>query len=350
MPVLIYKCPNCDGDVRFDPESQGFKCEYCESVFSQEELLRYAPNQSKETASSCNRNDDKGDAVIYSCPTCGAEIVTDSTTAATFCFYCHNPVVLSGRLEGEYSPDKIIPFTLSREQAVERFLSWVGKKRYTPKAFFSKRQIEMLSGVYFPYWMLDAELEARLDAVAENVRVWRTGNVQNREVSRYRVCRGGTVGFKGFIKNALQKADLSLAEAVQPFDEAGFLPFSTAYLSGFMAEKRDIEWQRLEESAKQELEDYAKSMLKGSITGYSSVASGHMESRFTQESLDYVLLPVWVLTYAGRDGKMYYYAMNGQTGKVCGKLPTDKKKLWMLFAALALPIALAAMLIGWLLI
>lgn len=109
MPVLIYKCPNCDGDVRFDPESQGFKCEYCESVFSQEELLRYAPNQSKEAASSCNRNDDKGGAVIYSCPTCGAEIVTDSTTAATFCFYCHNPVVLSGRLEGEYSPDKIIP-------------------------------------------------------------------------------------------------------------------------------------------------------------------------------------------------------------------------------------------------
>ena len=44
MPVLIYKCPNCDGDVRFDPESQGFKCEYCESVFSQEAGLKDGSN------------------------------------------------------------------------------------------------------------------------------------------------------------------------------------------------------------------------------------------------------------------------------------------------------------------
>ena len=45
--------------------------------------------------------DQKEDALVYICPSCGAEVVTDATTAATFCYYCHNPVVLSGKLSGD---------------------------------------------------------------------------------------------------------------------------------------------------------------------------------------------------------------------------------------------------------
>ena len=66
--------------------------------------------------------------MYYSCPSCGAEIVTDATTAATFCYYCHNPVVLGKRLEGTYLPNKIIPFEISREEAEKKFLDFVGKK------------------------------------------------------------------------------------------------------------------------------------------------------------------------------------------------------------------------------
>ena len=34
----------------------------------------------------------------YHCPTCGAELVTDETTAASTCAYCGSPVVLSDHL------------------------------------------------------------------------------------------------------------------------------------------------------------------------------------------------------------------------------------------------------------
>ena len=63
----------------------------------------------------------QGDAMLYTCPSCGAEIVTDATTAATFCYYCHNPVVLSGRLTGTYQPDFAIPFQIDRKRAQEVF-------------------------------------------------------------------------------------------------------------------------------------------------------------------------------------------------------------------------------------
>ena len=37
MEVITYKCPNCGGDLTFDPASGKYKCEYCLSSFTQEE-------------------------------------------------------------------------------------------------------------------------------------------------------------------------------------------------------------------------------------------------------------------------------------------------------------------------
>ena len=38
MSVISFKCPNCDGELIFDPASGAYKCEYCGSKFTQEEL------------------------------------------------------------------------------------------------------------------------------------------------------------------------------------------------------------------------------------------------------------------------------------------------------------------------
>ena len=40
---------------------------------------------------------------------------------------------------------------------------------------------------------------------------------------------------------------------------------------------------------------------------------------------EYVLLPVWMLNIKYKD-KIYPFAMNGQTGKMIGDIPLDKKK------------------------
>ena len=109
MSAITYKCPNCDGGLVFEPESGTYACEYCLSKFTQEEL--FGEPQTSETVQSETAESEKiqQSAVMYHCPSCGAEIITDETTAATFCFYCHNPIVLAGKLEGEYLPDSIIP-------------------------------------------------------------------------------------------------------------------------------------------------------------------------------------------------------------------------------------------------
>lgn len=353
MAVVSYKCPNCDGELVFDPASQNYKCEYCISSFSLTELEKMQPDttteqvvetQKEQTTEAANEN---GEAVMYSCPSCGAEIVTDSTTAATFCYYCHNPVVLSGRLSGEYMPNRIIPFVIDKKQAEKQFLDYVHSKKFIPRAFFKKQQIEMLSGIYFPYWIYDCTMEGNIQAQGTKIRVWRSGDTEYTEKKYYHIERKGNINLSNLTKNALQKANQKLITGVLPYDMTKMKEFHMSYLSGFQAEKRDIEKASLQQEIRQEVNDYGTQLLKDTISGYSAVNIDNHTMKNLKEKWNYVLLPVWTVTYKGKNGKMYYYSMNGQSGKVFGELPVDYKKVCLTGGIVALVVLIIALIGGY---
>ena len=279
MAVISLKCPNCDGELIFDPSTKKYKCEYCTSLFTQEELdamnqMGTEEEQTEETPAKEQQGEqaESGqEAAIYQCPSCGAQIVTDATTAASFCYYCHNPVVLGGRLSGEYLPDRIIPFSVTKEAALKGFEGYIGKKKFVPRAFFSKKQVESMSGVYFPYWMYDTQMKGSMQAEGRNVRVWRTGDTEYTETKHYRVEREGKIKLENLTENALQKANYKLAQGMMPYDFSKLEPFQMGYLSGFLAERRDVEKEQVAPKMKQEMEEDAKRLFRETISGYNSV-------------------------------------------------------------------------------
>ena len=141
----------------------------------------------------------------------------------------------------------------------------------------------------------------------------------------YSVSRDGDLTFRNIERSALQKADRKLSDAVHPYQMEDLIDFAPSYLSGFMAEKRDIAKEAIQGSVEAELQGYAQPLLT-SNTPYTSLV-GSTTMKLKGNRYRYALLPAWVMTYRGEQGKMYYYAMNGQTGEVCGVLPVDKKKL-----------------------
>ena len=347
--VVTHKCPNCDGPLLFNPADQNFICEYCLSTFTEPEVLAFEKQQApvagplaearpKEkpapsVSASATTTAEEAEMELFLCPSCGAEIVTELTTAATYCYYCHNPVVLQGRISGAFLPDKILPFKIEKEEAISRFLEWTRTKKFIPKDFFNQAQIEKLTGVYFPYWVVDAELEGTLQASATNVRVWRAGNYEYTQTSRYRIARGGALSFRDFIKNALSKnAKVKMVESVLPFALAEAVPFSSQYLAGFQAEKRDLELNDLQGEIKQELTNYSQELLQDTVSHYTSIYDKQGSVKLNKQESHYVLLPVWLLTYKNDQGtdeqeKLYYYAMNGRNGQISGKLPIERKRL-----------------------
>lgn len=339
MAVISFKCPNCDGELVFEPSTQQYECPYCGSDFTQEQMDEIQNNtQPSQETGAAGFDEGQGEeiqenqeetqkAVVYTCPSCGAEIVTDETTAATYCYYCHNPVVLSGRVSGEFLPKWILPFSVDRKKAESMFLENVSKKKFVPKGFFDKKQIELLSGVYFPYWLMNWSGQARMQAKATKVRVWRRGDTEYTETRYYDLYREGNLEFPGISRNALKKANKKLVEGVQPYNMEEAKQFSMGYLSGFQAEKRDMEQEEFQQGIQEDVKDYAEKMLRGTVDGYTTVNTVNSQIRTSKEDWEYALVPAWVVTYRGNDGKTYYYAINGQTGKVCGELPLEKKKL-----------------------
>lgn len=388
MATLNYDCPACGGPLKFNPDKQKFTCEYCLSEFDPKTVQEmYAQKEQKvdseevqEREAQANPQQD-GDAVIYTCPTCGAEVMTSATTAATHCFYCNNPIVLGGRLSGEYTPDKVLPFVLTKDKAIEKFLAMCKKRHFLPKGFASKERFEKFSGVYFPYWYVDQQKNAQLSATCKKIRRWRTGNTEFTETSIYNVERAGDLIIKNVAESALGNDDDGMLKEVQkekmdaknikseadrqkfnalkkqqakqlgdmlngvhPYDVSKMQPFAMSYLSGFTAEKRDLGKDDVREKIDARTHKYAEQLLKDTIHGYDSVDVNNFYEKTDLEAWSYGLLPVWITTYNFKD-EILPFAINGQTGKTYGKLPLNPPKL-AAFSALIAVIAFVLAVLG----
>ncbi len=344
--VQIYRCPNCNGELRFDPKKQGFGCEYCMSFFTPEECK--AANErmdsyEKEIAAKKEEFEEK--TQFYSCPSCGAELITDLHTSATECYYCHNPVVLQGRLSGRFRPSKVIPFKINREGAHDIFKAWCKKRWFLPKTFKSESQLLHMQGVYVPFWVANCDLHGEMRAVCKKIRSWSTGNYRYTETKEYDVYRDADIQFIGIPADGASKIEDALMEAIEPFDYNAAEDFEMSYLSGFLSDKYDVNKANVFPRIKNRAVNGSDQLLRASMTGYSSVRVTRSDMHILGTTWQYMLLPVWFMTYEYK-GKRYSFAINGQTGKQAGTPPINIGKLLAFCGAIILGCTLIGMLLG----
>ncbi len=330
MGVIVYKCINCGGPLAFKAESQNWTCDYCLSEFSEQDVKDFISNEqaSIEAAMSGEALEQRIEqdkeyedkATGYSCNSCGAEIVTDDITAATFCYYCHNPTILPRRLQGEFRPEKVIPFKLNRDKATEIFIKWCKKKPLLSKFFTSTSQLEKLTGIYVPFWLFDSDTSGSVNGEATRVRSYTRGDTRYTETKYYHVVREGEAAFKAVPADGSIKMDDELMEILEPYDYSELKDFSMSYLSGYFAEKYDMDQNDVYERVSKIIRKNLSSLLQGTIQGYNGVTIKNSNVQLKNVEAAYVLLPLWMFTYQFK-GKTYVFAMNGQTGKIAGRLP-----------------------------
>ena len=103
-----------------------------------------------------------------------------------------------------------------------------------------------------------------------------------------------------------------------------------------MAEKRNIEKNAAEPQANEIIRSAAEGQLEGTLSGYGTVTGQNMAVDEVKSDWKYALMPAWTMTYRYK-GELYYFAMNGQTGKIAGRVPVSRKKtnrlMWTITAA-----------------
>ena len=340
MSTRDFKCPNCGGNIEFNIETQGMKCPFCDTEFDMQALASFdgEENSLEADAMEWKTSDEASWAAgetdgmdVFSCKSCGGEIITSENTGMTSCPYCGNPVVRRGQFSGDLKPDYVIPFKFDKKAAKEALANHMKGKKLLPKAFIDGKHIDEIKGVYVPFWLFDADAHADCRFDAKKERAWSDSNYRYKETSFYKIVRSGNLKFKHVPADASSQMPDDLMESIEPYDFSELVPFSTPYLSGYMADKYDVSREDSIERANKRIKETIENDLKNTVSGYTTVSKDASSVRFSDGKCHYALLPVWLLQTSW-NGENFLFAMNGQTGKFVGNLPMDKSLYGRYFA------------------
>ena len=376
MPAQVtnYQCPSCGGPLHFAGATGRLECDYCgksytaneiEALYAQhdqsaaeaaqaqqEQPVEFAPTSPKDEVwdeASQQWNTAGEHLRAYNCPSCGAELICDETTAATSCPYCGNPTIVPGQLTGMLKPDYVIPFKLDRKYAIEALKKHYQGKKLLPRAFSDSNHIEEIQGVYVPFWLYSGQADADMTFDATRVHVHRRGNEEITETEHFQVRRAGTLSFEQIPVDASSKMPDAHMDAIEPFDYSELKPFSTGYLPGYLANKYDVSLEECASRADERATNTVVDAVRDTVVGYDSAIPVARHVYLRRGTAHYALFPVWMLSTRW-NGKNFLFAMNGQTGKLIGDLPVSRAKYWAWFAGIFGGLAAATAAVLWLLL
>ena len=296
--VTNYKCPACTGPLRFDSATGKLQCDFCGSSYEVAEVEKlYAEKdaqaagafrQAEEQAAadgewaSASGSDWGADAEklrVYSCPSCGAELICDETTSATSCPYCGNNTIVPGQFSGALKPDYVLPFKLDKAAAVAALKKHYGGKKLLPKAFSNENHIEEVKGVYVPFWLYDGSAEVDVRCHGTKVSGYSTARENVTVTNHYDVRRAGTVRFERVPVDASSKMPDDHMDAIEPFDYTQMQPFSTAYLPGYLADKYDVTVDDSRARADRRSRETLENALRETVTGYGTCVTDRTDIR-----------------------------------------------------------------------
>ena len=315
---MQFKCANCGGNVVYDPSDGHMKCMSCQSVDTEEVVTQ----------------EDS-----YSCPSCGAKLEVNDFTSATKCGYCGAYLIIDEKITYPYGPDLLIPFRFSKEQATELLRKSFKDKLFCPNDFLSERTLENLEGDYIPFWMYSYDTHAVWDGTGEKRRSWRQGDTEYTEISTYHVHREIDIDFNQVPVDASIAMPDAVMDLMEPYEYKDLTKFEPKYMSGYIAETYNQPPDALEARAKSKIDLDTEQWLASTMSGYSALKPMQKVFDHKPTAREFAMMPVWRYVYRYHN-KQYEYYINGQTGKVYGKLPKSTTKIWFstttLFVALVL--------------
>jgi len=342
--IKEHKCPNCNAPLIFNPANGKLSCEYCGGEYD----IPEEPAETAEGAAGAGAEagaDGADDGVhgfdfrefekkaaqqnvdnipIYLCKSCGAEVLAPPENVSLTCPYCSNNIVLTDKISGNMRPDGIVPFRFTAKELPEKMNAFYKNKKLLPRDFFSRSQLSKVTGIYVPFWLFSGRVEGNLRFRGDIVTRRREGQYEVTRVDHYRLIRHADVEFANIPIDASERIRDELMDSVEPFDMADIKKFDASYLAGYTADRFDVAGENLQKRATSRMMSTAHSVVRGHVGGeYSAIESdgGRLEAKNIDAK--YVLLPVYLFnrTY---NGKEYEFAVNGQTGKCVGEVPTGK--------------------------
>lgn len=290
-----------------------------------------------ETNTACAELDE------LQCESCGARISVEKGHFTSRCLFCDAPAVISrATLHDRQRPLFALGFTVERETAAKAVKHWIARQKMAPIGLKSAAA-ERVTGVYLPAYLYSATAESDYHAsIAENYeRIAIKGKagdgvtIGSQEETEYRDLNGRRVAY---IADVLVSASRNVTNeelaAIEPFDLGNLRRYTPSLVAGWVAEEPSLSRDECFRFARAEADAAIPGALHQFMPG-DGVRSLRHATQFVEESLDAVLVPVWIFAIRYHPRKPpIRIVVNGQTGKVVGSVPFSWGKAAVLLAIL----------------
>lgn len=342
---MSLKCPNCGGQVAYDPQLGKVVCDFCrwetaEADFSElEGRQEYDKEKDREDAvpiilrkrevqpdpelvRDAEDADEFMETNLYHCRTCGAELMLTGTEASTFCSFCGASTIVFERVSKEVRPKWIIPFKLTQEQALRSIKEHFSKRDYIPSKI-RELTVDKVHGIYMPYWLFDTYIRRSM-----------TVEATTHDDGTFQYVRDASCHFKKMTLDASQRLNNKMSRRLEPFRTEELVDFDVAYLSGYYADRYDVPKDALKNANVRRCRDYLDDAILDSCERVNKVTIGalsnytikNVHEDYQIEKVDYALLPAYFVNLKYDTGRELVM-VNGQTGKVVANLPFEKKQI-----------------------
>ncbi|MBP3216668.1 MAG: hypothetical protein J6M58_10635 [Clostridium sp.] len=357
------KCPACGGSMSFDPASGKLVCDYCGTAvdIQAETPASPEPAQTSGAAAGAPAGADKSDGFdfqslndqaavpnaealpVYNCISCGAEVIAPPSQIALTCPYCGNNIVLTEKVSGNLRPNGVIPFKITPKALPEAMKRFYRGKVLLPRNFFSESTMGKVTGVYVPFWVFSGKVHGRMTFSADKRNSYMRGDYEITETSTYDLDRSVSASFDSVPVDASGRVEDVLMDNMEPFDMSEVKPFDMRYLAGFTADRFDVAKDDIAKRAEERVLSSAANIASRSVTGYSNIQRRRSDVVYDLDA-KYLLFPIYMFDII-HAGKNYSFAVNGQTGKVVGEVPTDSSVSAEYFLKRAVPVAAGILLL-----
>lgn len=287
------------------------------------------------------------------CGRCGASMQLPSTARTAVCPYCAAPAIVERpRTSASVDPTFAMGFVFEASRARELVARWARAQGPFREPGVRRAKVEDVRGVYLPAYLYSAVARSRYSAqIGEEyteTETYTTTDSNGKTVTETRtVTRTEHRPLHGehaaYVADVLVTASRVLRneelEAVEPFDLRVIRRYDPSLVAGWIAEDPSMTAAECYELARREAVEKVGASLHGFMPGDSHRDLVH-QTWLEQESLDLVLVPVWVLALRYReDRELLRVLVNGQTGLVAGRVPWSRLRIGLAVAAALLAVA-----------
>lgn len=362
--VRRYRCPGCGADLVFEPQDGCLACPYCgrrERIVEEggevgerdfETHLEYLRTRADQLSVLAEG------ALEVRCDTCGATVVFTPPEVAGECDFCGGKIVAQARSASPLvAPEGVLPFSVTSQQATESVRGWINGLWFAPNALKRLASHQPIGGVYIPFWTYDAHAttsyEGQRGEHYYETEHYTTTNARGERETHTRQVRhtrwhpaSGTVArwFDDIVIPATKSLPPQRLRALEPWDLPQLRPYEPAYLSGYKAQRYQVDLAEGFEAAKQLAAPAIESDVRSDIGGDEQRIT-NLSTHYSAITFKHLLLPIYVGAY-NFNQKVYQVVVNGRTGEVQGERPYSVWKILLFVLLMLFVLGVLALLLG----